>query len=186
MLRLKHKLNLFILCIGLGLGLFAYFTPLTSALSCPGAAQPVTFGNVTECPVVQTQDSTPKNGCGSVDPAKSATKGPQVLTSIDFGCQGDVCTPGNANYAPGNVYCSQYHNPVIDLLFSLLLFLTDGVGIVVVASVILGGIQFTLARDNPDAANKARQRISTSLIALLLFVFAYGLLNYLIPQGFFN
>jgi len=83
-------------------------------------------------------------------------------------------------------YCSAYHNPVLDGIFAIIQFLSDGVGIVVVASVIVGGIQFSLARDNPEAAARARGRIQTSLLALLIYIFAYAILNYLIPAGFFG
>ena len=71
---------------------------------------------VTHCSPVQSCTTYPiklsGDQCGS---------GPgSVVTSIDFGCQGKG-------------------NPVDDLLFSIIRFLSAGVGVVVVASVIVGG-----------------------------------------------
>jgi len=142
---------------------------------CPGNATPVNG----QCPVVLDSGQTaPDNGCGAQ---------PTVRTSIDFGCRGDTCVnPNIAGYNPNSAFCSSYENPVLDALFSILQFLSDGVGVLVVASIIVGGIQFTLSRDNPEAAMKARSRIQTSLVALIIFIFAYAILNYLIPDGFFK
>ncbi len=50
-----------------------------------------------------------------------------------------------------------------------------------VASLIYGGIQYTMARADPQAMNIALTRIRSVFGALLLYVFAYAILNYLIP-----
>ncbi|HUC88238.1 MAG TPA: hypothetical protein VMR95_03770 [Candidatus Binatia bacterium] len=89
----------------------------------------------------------------------------QISTSIDFGCQ-----------AKGN--------PILDMLFAIIRLLSDGVGIVVIASVIVGGIQYTTSAGDPNASAKAMTRIRSSLTALLIFIFAYAILNYVIPGGF--
>jgi hypothetical protein len=92
---------------------------------------------------------------------------PTVDTSIDLGCQ-------------------KRGNPITDMLFAVIRLLSAGVGIVVVASVIVAGIQFSTARSDPQAAGSAIGRIRASVIALLIYIFAYALLNFLIPGGFFN
>jgi hypothetical protein len=93
--------------------------------------------------------------------------GPVVKTSIDLGCTG-------------------HGNPIADMTFAFIRLLSDGVGIVIVASMIVGGIQFTTSRDDPEAKKHAISRIQTSLVALLIFIFAYAILNFVIPGGFFN
>ena len=65
-------------------------------------------------------------------------------------------------------------------------FLSDGVGLVIIASVIVGGIQYITSRGDPNATQKAIQRITSSVIALLVFIFGYAVLNYVIPAGFFH
>lgn len=57
------------------------------------------------------------------------------------------------------------------------------VGIVVVASIIVGGIQYSSAGSDPQKVSAAKNRIRNAIIALLFFVFGYALLNYLVPGG---
>ena len=91
-----------------------------------------------------------------------------VHTNINFGCTGKI------------------KNPIVDLAFAVVRFLSNGVGIVVVGSVVYAGIQYTMARDDPSAVSAARNRIRSSLSALLIFIFAYAILNYLIPNQFLS
>jgi hypothetical protein len=88
-----------------------------------------------------------------------------VQTSIDFGCSGKG-------------------NPILDLAFAIIRFLSDGVGIVVIASVIVGGIQYTTSSGDPNASAKAVARIRAALLALVIFIFAYAILNYVLPGVF--
>lgn len=90
-----------------------------------------------------------------------------IQTSIDIGCSGKG-------------------EPIPDLIFALIRLLSDGVGIVVIASIIVAGIQFTTSRGDPQASAKAIGRVRSSVIALAIYIFAYAILNYVIPAGFFN
>ena len=90
-----------------------------------------------------------------------------VTTSINFGC-------------------SSSGAPAISLLFAVIRFLTDGVGLVVIASIVFAGIQYTMAGSDPQAVSKAKKRITSSIIALIVYIFAFAIINYLIPGGFFN
>ena len=90
-----------------------------------------------------------------------------IKTSIDFGCDSKG-------------------NPIVDLIFAIIRFLSAGVGLVVIASVIVGGIQYILSRGDPQATQKAVGRLVTTVIALIIYIFAYAILNYVIPGGFFN
>ena len=89
----------------------------------------------------------------------------RVTTSIDFGCKGQG-------------------NPILDMAFAVIRLLSDGVGIVVIASMVVGGIQYTTSAGDPNAAAKAVGRIRSSLLALLIFIFAYAILNYVLPGAF--
>ena len=88
-----------------------------------------------------------------------------VITSIDFGCQ----NKGNG---------------ILDLLFAIIRFLSDGVGIIIVLSIIIAGIQYIASSGEPQAVSKAIARIRSSIIALVVYIFAYAILNYLIPGAF--
>lgn len=95
-------------------------------------------------------------------------KGEQsVKIAIDLGCKG-------------------HGNPVADLTFAIIRLLSIGVGLVVVGSIVVAGIQYTTSQDDPKATAAAEGRIKSAIIALLVYIFAYAILNYVIPAGFFK
>lgn len=92
---------------------------------------------------------------------------PSVPTAIDIGCQGKG-------------------NPIMDLTFALVRLLSDGVGLIVIASLVVAGLQYTLAGGNPQSTQKAKTRIRSAITALVLYIFIYAIINYLVPGGFLN
>ena len=92
--------------------------------------------------------------CGSGDS--------KVYTSIDFGCR-------HAGTA------------LADVMFAIIRFLTTGVGLVLIGSMVVAGIQYASSRGDPQATASALNRIMSNVIALLIFLFAYAILNYVIP-----
>lgn len=104
-----------------------------------------------------------------------------VHVSINFGCKGEACVSN-----PADAYCQKDHNAIVDVVFAIIRFLSIGVGIVIVASLVVAGIQFTSSRGDPNATAKAMERIRNTVIALLLFIFTYAILNFVIPNGFFK
>jgi hypothetical protein len=58
--------------------------------------------------------------------------------------------------------------------------------VVVVGMMILGGVQYSLAGDKPEAVTAARQRITNALLALVIFALTYTFLQWLIPGGVFD
>lgn len=87
--------------------------------------------------------------------------------SGEFECTGPDCG-----------FVEKYLNPTIN-------FLAIIVGLVVTISIVVGGIQYSSAGDNPQATAKAKGRIVDSLVALLAFVLLYLGLQWLIPGGLF-
>jgi hypothetical protein len=73
-------------------------------------------------------------------------------------------------------------NPIVKDLNIIVDFLSIGV----IGSIILGGIQYAMAGDSPEAVNKAKQRITNASIALLAYMFVFAFLQWLIPGGIFN
>ena len=94
-------------------------------------------------------------------------------------------TCGGTNYhyyTPSiDIGCRGQGNPIMDALFGIIQFLSYGVGLVVVGSIIVGGIQYSASRGDPQATAMAINRIRSSLIALLIYIFGYAFLNYLLP-----
>lgn len=65
----------------------------------------------------------------------------------------------------------------------LIKFLAAAVGVAVVISIIIGGIQYTSSAGDPSKAGAAKDRIRNAIIALVAFILLYGMLNFLIPGG---
>ncbi len=105
--------------------------------------------------------------CGGGPQPNGGGTYPSTNTAIDLGCTGKG-------------------NPIMDMLFGVIRFLAAGVGVVIIGSTIFAGVQYATARDSPEAVQKAKGRIISNLMALLLYIFGYALLNFLIPGGFFN
>lgn len=89
-----------------------------------------------------------------------------VKTAIDIGCQGK-------------------DNPIWDMIYAIIRFLSVGVGIVVVGSIIVAGIQYTVSRGDPQATANALKRVTNAAIALAMYILAFALLNFLVPGGLF-
>ena len=77
-------------------------------------------------------------------------------------------------------------NPIVKDLNLFVTVLSAGVGIVVVAMIILGGIQYSLAGGSPDKVKEARKRILNALLAMVAFVLTFTFLQWLIPGGIFS
>lgn len=78
------------------------------------------------------------------------------------------------------------HNKIITDLNTVVNFLGAAVGVIVIGTIIVGGIQYSLAGDSPDALGKAKKRILNGLVALAAFIFVYSFLQWIIPGGIFN
>ncbi|HKR82327.1 MAG TPA: hypothetical protein VJR27_05025 [Candidatus Saccharimonadales bacterium] len=109
--------------------------------------------------VNNTEGGAGQYTCGSGDNA--------VKVSINFGCKGQ----GNAT---------------TDAAFAIIRVLSAGAGLVVIGSIVLAGVQYTTSRGDPNATSKAVGRIRNSLYALLIYIFAAAMLNFVIPAGFFK
>lgn len=76
-----------------------------------------------------------------------------------------------------------FDNPILAYLVAIVRFLTYGIGIVVVLMIVVGGIQYAAAGDNAQSVSAAKNRILNAFIALLLFIFAFAILNFVVPGG---
>jgi hypothetical protein len=123
-------------------------------------------------------------------PASRALADPQPLQQLE-----DAQTQnGTQNLAPANCsnksqagiqQCLQT-NPIVKDLNVIVDFLSIGVGVVVVGTIILGGIQYTMAGDNSEGVNKAKHRITNGILALGVYLLIFGFLQWIVPGGVFN
>jgi len=74
-------------------------------------------------------------------------------------------------------------NPIFEYLGAIVRFLSVGVGVVVTAMIVVGGIQYSTAGGNPQSVEAAKSRIYNAIIALVLYIFMVGILNFLVPGG---
>ena len=54
---------------------------------------------------------------------------------------------------------------------------------VITVMIIIGGIQYSIAGNNPEAIKKARYRIYKAVFALVIFISLWSFLKWLIPGG---
>lgn len=95
-----------------------------------------------------------------------------IETSFNFGCLGPEGPKGTG--------------PIQDLAYAIIRFMSVGVGIVLVASIVYAGIQYSAAEGNPEATQSSKNRIRDAFIGLLIYIFAFSILQYLVPGGVFS
>jgi len=125
--------------------------------------------------VVECNDGQTEVGVAGENPDSICTghNGAQPARSSDPAAQ---CAQSNAGS------CNQIFTDIID---PAIRFLSAGVGIVVTGVIIVGGIQYATAEDDPQKVSAAKSRIINALIALLAYIFLFSILQYIIPGGIF-
>lgn len=103
--------------------------------------------------------------CGNTESGNS------VETRINFGCLG--------NNGPKNM------GAIEDLVYALVRFLSAGIGIAVVIFIILAGIQYSTSEGNPEQTQQAKNKIRDAIVGLIIYIFAFALVQYLVPGGVF-
>ncbi len=74
---------------------------------------------------------------------------------------------------------------IIKWLLTLVNAMSAIVGVVVVISLIVAGIQYSSAGDDPSKISAAKDRIVKGIIAMGVFLFMFAFLQYIIPGGLF-
>ncbi len=108
------------------------------------------------------------------DPTDGVCRAYQSKTTND--CQGPSVTSGLGESDENHCGILNYIAIFIDALAVL-------AGIVITASLIVAGMQYSSAGSDPQKVSAAKSRIRNSVIALLLLIFGYALLSYLVPGG---
>ena len=114
--------------------------------------------------LVFDEDVAGKDQCGKGDK--------QVQVGFNIGCR-------------GNDYPRDTLNPIVDMAFAVFRVLSVGVGMVVIGSIIIAGIQYSASRGNPQATQASIKRITSAITALLLYVFMFAIANFVVPGGMF-
>lgn len=114
---------------------------------------------------------------------------PTRSTSTDPGCSSldPTCTPTDGDCSgDGTVESLNEENcGIISYIVIITNVLSALVGVIIVAMIIWGGIQYSTAGADASKVQAAKQKIVNALIALLLFVFGFAIVQWLIPGGLF-
>lgn len=70
----------------------------------------------------------------------------------------------------------------VQLIMNVLII---GVGLVVTLMIVIAGIQYTLARENPQAVQAAKSKITNAVIAMVSFMLIYTFIQWIVPGGLF-
>ncbi len=182
---MAKKLKKALISLGLLLSLLIFVPAQTIAATCSsstpsvdGSGQPLAC----DCPAgfdhpKDADGNTVVNQCDSIKKPIDCPSG-RVLPTDNT-----KCAPlGNECNGLSNNACLK-NNPITTYINDAINFLSAGVGIIVIGMIILGGIQYSMAGDNPTATQAAKQRITNGLIALFIFLFLFAFLQWLVPGG---
>lgn len=133
---------------------------------------------------VQPTGNNANNQNGQSNQNGSFNTGDKQGKTIRDVCGGTVDGQDESVGVAIKIGCKGKGNPIADATFAIIRILSDGVGLVVIGSIVYGGIQYTGSRGDPQSTALAVNRIRSSLFALLLYIFGYAILNYIIPAGF--
>ncbi len=75
-------------------------------------------------------------------------------------------------------------NPIYAYLRGIILFMGTAIGLAVVITIIVAGIQYSSSAGNPAQITKAKERLTNAVIGLVLYLFLAAILRYLVPQIF--
>jgi hypothetical protein len=104
----------------------------------------------------------------------------------DSQSQGLQNNPNCQDSSENGIHTCLQTNPIVKELNVIVNFLSAGVGLVVIGSIIIGSIQYIMAGDSADAVSKAKQRITSALMAFVLFLLIFSFLQWIIPGGLFS
>lgn len=147
-------------------------------LGCPGSSLqgPVSTSVTLACPWNPTSTFTcPAKKC-TFTKVPTLNHGQTYKPGGSGGGGGGGASGGNCSTLSKCDLITKYINPLINFLAAL-------VGIAVVISIIIGGIQYGSSAGDPQKVSAAKNRIRNAIVALVTFMFLYALLNFLMPGG---
>jgi hypothetical protein len=124
------------------------------------------------------------SGSGSVGGGSSATFKTGNNDAKGDTCGGTVDNKDLSVHTTIKIGCKGVGNPIADATFAIIRFLSNGVGLVIIGSFVFGGIQYSASRGDPQATAMAVNRLRSTVLALVIYIFSYAILNYLLPAGF--
>ena len=81
---------------------------------------------------------------------------------------------------PNNQDCGGIITKIVNPLINLM---TGLVGVVVAISLVVAAVTYSAAGGDPSKVSAAKKRITNSILALIAYIFTFGLLQWLVPGG---
>lgn len=159
------------------------------AYTAPGASSPC---------VVSSAGSFPNfsDSCATLQLTKMVGKEPADIVAFANAGGGKTTQPAptpasssGGSYQNAPVTCtggdiSDPNNcPIVGRIVLAINVMSAAVGLVIIAVIVFSGIQYSSSRDDPQAVSAAKSRILNSIIALVVFIFSWTILQWLIPGG---
>jgi hypothetical protein len=82
-----------------------------------------------------------------------------------------------------NCVSSSGNGVIVNYLANILTFLSAVVGAVILLMLIIAGVQYITSAGDPKAITNAKNRLVNAITALILFVMAFAILNFVVPGG---
>lgn len=171
MSHIKYKLFIFAF---VAIGLTAVTMPNVSAVACPDGFD---GGSINQIENSGSCDDHRTGGPEADSVEANQTADPTGGANLEADCNED--TNGN-----GTVLDSKDCG-IVGYIVTITNVLSAVVGIVIVIMIAVGGIQYSMARDDPQAVNAAKTRIRNAILALVFYLFMFAFLQYLVPGGLF-
>lgn len=112
-----------------------------------------------------------------------------VIAVLTLGVMGGFCLSADVYAAPAmqdqpcragdacESFFENYINPIVTLL-------TVSIGVIAAISLVVAGIQYGSAGNDPGKVQKAKHRMGQTLLGVLAYLFLFAFLNYIVPGGF--
>lgn len=94
-------------------------------------------------------------------------------------------TPGASGNGAVKINDTGARTTFINRVSTYIKWFSVGIGILAVFGLVISGIQYAAAQDNPQAVSGAKTRINNIIIGILIYLVMFGLLQWLIPGGLF-
>jgi uncharacterized membrane protein len=141
-----------------------------------------------EVPCSDSRIASAQEWGGSVPPPAALAKRPSSASasdSLQFNTEeidpyatlvdGQDC-PSDQPLNSGNCKIVQYVVYAINGMSAI-------VGVVIVIMIIVGGMQYSAAQNDPQAVSAAKKKISNAVLALIIYIFMFAFLQWIVPGG---
>jgi hypothetical protein len=133
---------------------------------------------------VPTSDGGSTTGLAWVAQSSSDCSSNTAFATSTADSDGDLPMPDIATASTGTQDTCQKTNCIVSSYINpLIRFLNILVTLAAVIAIVLGGIQYSSARDNPEALKSARKHITNALLGLICYFLLYAFLTFIIPGG---